>query len=217
MSVNASAGFSVVTYTGTGANATVGHGLGVAPAFYVVKSRSYASGNWVSWHTSIGQPNILWLNTTNGNVNYPTAFNSTNPTSSVISLGTAAETNGSGFTFVAYCWTPIAGFSAFGSYTGNASTDGPFVYTGFRPKFVMVKNTGLVSDWATFDSARDTYNTTQYALRPNTSGAETSGSSLQLLSNGFKWTDAGSTVNQSGATLIYMAFAESPFRNSLAR
>jgi len=217
VSVNASAGFSVVTYTGTAVAGTIGHGLGVAPQLIIVKPRTgtVTTDAWNVYHVSIGNTQFLELNATNAAVTATNRWNSTSPTSSVFSIGTVPSSNAVGY--VAYCWTPIAGFSAFGSYTGNGSTDGPFVYLGFRPKFVLVKNTGLVSNWAIFDSTRNPYNITNFGLVPNLSDAETSGSSLQLLSNGFKWTDAGTTVNQSGATLIYMAFAENPFRNSLAR
>jgi len=217
VSVNASAGFSVVTYTGNGTSgATLGHGLGVAPQLIFIKSRS-ATGYWLVYSAVNGATKYLTLNTTDAVLTNAGPFNNTAPTSSVFSVGNSADANANSTTYVAYCWTPIAGFSAFGSYTGNGSTDGPFVYTGFRPKFVLVKNTGLASNWAIFDSTRNPYNITNFGLVPNLSDAETSGSSLQLLSNGFKWTDAGTTVNQSGATLIYMAFAENPFRNSLAR
>jgi len=217
VSVNASAGFSVVTYTGNGTSgATLGHGLGVAPQLIFIKSRS-ATGYWLVYSAVNGATKYLTLNTTDAVLTNAGPFNNTAPTSSVFSVGNSADANANSTTYVAYCWTPIAGFSAFGSYTGNGSTDGPFVYLGFRPKFVLVKNTGLASNWAIFDSTRNPYNITNFGLVPNLSDAETSGSSLQLLSNGFKWTDAGTTVNQSGATLIYMAFAENPFRNSLAR
>ena len=220
VSVNASAGFSVVTYTGTGANATVGHGLGVAPAFYVVKARNYGSGgNWVAWHTSIGQPNALWMNLTNAQFSYPTAFNSTNPTSSVLSLGTAPEVNNSGSNFVAYCWTPIAGYSAFGSLTGNGSADGPFVYLGFRPRFILYKRTDSTSNWRIWDTARTPYNAMSSVLYPDASDAEYTATTqdFDALSNGFKIRNSSAAMNASGGTYIYAAFASNPFRNSLAQ
>jgi hypothetical protein len=215
VSVNASAGFSVVTYTGTAVAATVGHGLGVAPSWIVVKGRTNVS-DWRVYHSSVTLPNVLNLNTTSAAASDAGAFGSTAPTSSVFTLGTGSGTNGSANTYVAYCWTPIAGFSAFGSYTGNASTDGTFVYLGFRPKFVMIKRTDSTSDWYIWDTARDTYNVVTNTLLADTSGAETSATSIDDLSNGFKCRSA-TVVNASGGTYIYAAFAENPFKNSLAR
>ena len=120
-------------------------------------------------------------------------------------------------TYVAYCWTPIAGFSAFGSYTGNGSADGPFVYTGFRPKFVMMKRTDNVGDWWMYDTSRSTFNTAVLILYANTSAAEISDSNVDMLSNGFKFRTASTQPNTNGGTFIYMAFAENPFKNALAR
>jgi len=215
VSVNASAGFSVVTYTGTGANATVGHGLGVAPAMYIVKRRNGAV-DWGVYHSGLGNPAFgLYLNTTNAAFNAPTYWNSTAPTSSVFSLGTDSLPNASGGTYVAYCWTPIAGYSAFGSYTGNGSTDGPFVYTGFRPRFVMIKNAGATGDWTIIDTARDTYNAAITALYPNLSNSE-GGGNVDILSNGFKIHNT-TYQNGSGNTMIYAAFAENPTKYALAR
>jgi hypothetical protein len=221
VSVNASAGFSVVTYTGTGANATVGHGLGVAPSLVICKSRNNTY-NWTTYHSAVqstpasSAQYYLYLNLTDAAAAAAAAWNNTAPTSSVFSVGSSVSTNGSGSTQVAYCWTPIAGYSAFGSYTGNGSTDGPFVYTGFRPKFVMIKRTDSTSDWYIWDTARDTYNVVTNTLLADTSGAETSATSIDDLSNGFKCRSA-TVVNASGGTYIYVAFAETPFKNSLAR
>ena len=217
VSVNASAGFSVVTWTGTGANATVGHGLGVAPSLIIVKMRSSAGYNWVVYHASTGNTGVTYLNLTNAfyaNVAY---WNNTSPTSSVFSLGTALECNGSASTYVAYCWTPIAGFSAFGSYTGNGSTDGVFVYTGFRPKFVMIKSTST-GGWVMLDTSRDTYNIVGNYLYANSSAAEATASNvLDINSNGFKIRNTWTDINGSGTSYVYAAFAETPFKNSLAR
>jgi hypothetical protein len=219
VSVNASAGFSVVTYTGTGLGATVGHGLGVAPQFIITKNRSAAS----AWHCYVAAiPNMqngyIVLNSTAAfSTSTPTVWNGTQPTSSVFSVGTDSGTNGSGNAEVAYCWTPIAGYSAFGSYTGNGSTDGPFVYTGFKPKFVLYKNSSTTTDWVVFDTSRNTYNVTNSYLLPDTSGAEGTLNALDIVSNGFKIRDSSTGTNGSGNTFIYMAFAENPFKNSLAR
>jgi hypothetical protein len=220
VSVNASAGFSVVTYTGTGANATVGHGLGVAPQMMIFKIRNAVDG-WGVYHVSIGNTQSLNFESSSAAATSNTYWNNTSPTSSVFSLGTWGRVNNTSNTYVAYCWTPIAGYSAFGSYTGNGSTDGPFVYTGFRPKFVMVKCSSSDlsggAHWAIEDSSRSTYNAADAILYANLSNAEGSGEPVDFLSNGFKIRNTVARWNSSGATFIYMAFAESPFRNSLAR
>lgn len=221
VSVNASAGFSVVTYTGTGVNATVGHGLGVAPSLIIVKARNQAY-NWNVYSASLANTQFLRLNTTDSVQAGPTLWNSTSPTSSVFSLGTSLGVNGSGDTHVAYCFAPIAGYSAFGSYTGNGSTDGPFIYTGFRPKFVMVKVTSTTNWWIMFDSTRNPYNAANFELAANLSDAEYTANTSQytlfdFLSNGFKLRTGSLEGNSNGQTYIYMAFAENPFKNSLAR
>ena len=135
VSANTTSGFSVVTYTGNGSAATIGHGLGVAPRMYIVKSRS--ADDWVVYHASLPSASFyLTLNTTNAQASNGVVFNSTAPTSSVFSVGSSRSPSGVGM--VAYCWAPVAGYSAFGSYTGNGATDGPFVYTGFRPRFLLI-------------------------------------------------------------------------------
>lgn len=221
VSVNASAGFSVVTYTGTGANATVGHGLGVAPQFIITKNRSATS----AWHTYVAAiPNMqngyIVLNSSAAfSTSTNTVWNGTQPTSSVFSVGTDAGTNGSGNAEIAYCWTPIAGYSSFGSYTGNGSADGPFVYLGFRPKFVLYKRVYSAGSWGILDSARNPNNPTGKYLYPNASDAEFNGDSsypFDFLSNGFKIRHTGASENASGSLYIYAAFAENPFKNSLA-
>jgi hypothetical protein len=221
---NTTSGFSVVTYTAPSSGAfTVGHGLGVAPAFIITKSRSNAY-SWGTYHQSIGNTGRVDLNSTSGTTTTQnSAWNNTSPTSTVFSMG--SDWAGSGITYVAYCFAPVAGYSAFGSYVGNGSTDGPFIYLGFRPKFVMFKSTG-VQDWVILDSARDTYNVAGNYLRPNSSGAENSGSTPttstyeDFLSNGIKLRNNASSSgynNTNGVTYIYAAFAESPFKYSLAR
>ena len=219
---NASAGFSVVTYTGTGANATVGHGLGVAPGLIIVKQRSTASsnGNWAVQHQSLGATKNLILNSTAA-ADGPDAgyWNSTSPTSSVFSVGTYEVTNRSTATYVAYCFAPVAGYSSFGSYTGNGSADGPFVYTGFRPAFVLMKRSDSTSYWWILDNKRSAaYNVTDGFLYPNGSGVEAVAAALDLLSNGFKMRRTGPTdVNASGGTYVWAAFAENPFQYARAR
>ena len=215
VSVNASAGFSVATYTSSGAAgsaATVGHGLGVAPAFIIVKSRN-DTFSWQVYHVSLGNANSLNLNLTSAS-GASTVWNNTTPTSSVFSI--ASVINYTPDTYVAYCWTPIAGYSAFGSYTGTANADGPMIYTGFKPKLIMTKRTDSTSAWYLFDSARNPYNVVDGELAANTSGAEATGSSdFDFLSNGFKCRNTSAGTNASGGTYIYMAFAANPFKNSL--
>ena len=219
VSVNTTAGFSVVTYTGTGANATVGHGLGVAPKMLLIKKRSGADG-WAVGHSSLSSyASVLQINSTAAAFTDTSFFNSTAPTSSVFSVGSGGNTNASAATYVAYCWAEIAGYSKFGSYTGNGSTDGPFVYTGFRPKFVMIRNPSIAANWAIFDTSRDTYNVTYKFVFANSLSAESSSGDVQfdLTSNGFKVRQTSTNINGNGNTLIYMAFAENPFKNALAR
>jgi len=218
VSVNTTAGFSIVTYTGTGSNATVGHGLGVAPKMIIIKSRS-AVANWPVYHSSLpSAAYYLRLDLTNAQANTANLWNSTAPTSSVFSLGNDSTPNTNGATYVAYCWAEIAGFSKFTSYTGNGSADGPFVYCNFRPKFVMIKRTvNAGGSWAIYDSARNTYNVANLSLYPNLTSGDDTYDVLDFTSNGFKIRTSSLGVNQSGDTFIVAAFAENPFKNSLAR
>jgi hypothetical protein len=216
--VNATAGFSVVTYTGNGTGgATVGHGLGVAPSMVIVKNRSGVY-NWGVYHISNGPTKAQWLNLTDAATVISTTWNNTAPTSSVFSIGTASEENGSGNNLVAYCWAEIKGFSKFGSYTGNGSADGPFVYCGFRPRFILYKVAiGGTGEWVMLDSSRNTYNVEDAYLFANSSGAEATFTLLDFLSNGFKLRTSNTTSNGSGYTYIFAAFAENPFNISRAR
>lgn len=221
VSVNQKAGFSVVGYTGTGANATVGHGLGVVPKMVVVKRRD-ATGDWPVWNLNVavtGSDRVVFLNTTDAQTAAATNFNSSSPTTSVINVGTNAATNASAGTYIAYCFAEVEGYSKFGSYTGNGSTDGPFVYCGFRPAFVMVKRTDSTGSWRILDNARDGFNPKNELLLAEDSVAEQSyvAREHELLSNGFKIRHSSSASNASGGTYIFMAFAEMPFRYSNAR
>ena len=213
VSANTTAGFSIVSYTGTGANATVGHGLGATPKMIIVKNRASAE-NWGVWHTSIGANEYLGLNQTNAKATNTAIWNNTLPTSSVFSVGNNARTGGSN-NYVAYCFAEKKGYSKFGSYTGNGNADGPFVYTGFKPAYIMVKCSSATQNWQVNDITRDGYggNPTFKLLLPSTSDAEAvSASSYQcdLVSNGFKIRNTLGQQNTSGATYIYMAFAEEP-------
>jgi hypothetical protein len=208
----------VVTYTGTGANATVGHGLGVAPKMYIVKQRGAGGTSWLIYNSNIGAGNVLFLEATNASQALANAWNSTAPTSTVFSIGTSVGSNSSGGTYVAYCWAEIAGFSRFGSYTGNGSTDGTFVYTGFRPAYLLIKRSaGGTEDWFAFDNKRLGYNADNNYVYPNANYVEGSLDYLDILSNGFKSRSTSTSTNASGSTYIYMAFAENPFKNALAR
>lgn len=210
------AGFSIVTYTGTGANATVGHGLGIAPKMVIVKGRSIGNA-WGVWHSALAGTEYLILNTTAAKATAATLWNSTVPTSSVFSLGTDATVNANGSTYVAYCFAQITGFSAFGSYTGNGSTDGPFVFCGFRPRWVMVKMSSSTGNWTILDTAREGYNVDNDPLFPNLANAEGTTDLADILSNGFKVRTTDATFNTNTGTYMFAAFAENPFKYSLAR
>ena len=221
VSANTTAGFSIVVYTGNGTNgATVGHGLGAKPSLIIEKGRSTAY-NWsvqgcgVLWTPATS---TLFLNATNAlNVSGAIAA----PTTSVFTPSATLYANESGVSNVAYCWAPVAGYSAFGSYTGNGSADGPFVYTGFRPRYILLKNTSVGSagyDWEVVDTSRSAYNLVTAELAANLSSAESSSwNSLDILSNGFKIRDPGAAQNGSGNTMIYAAFAENPLKYANAR
>jgi hypothetical protein len=217
VSANPTAGFSIVTYTGTGSAATIGHGLGVAPSMIIVKSR--ASDDWVVYHGSLpSAAYYLTLNTTNAQISNSVVFNSTAPTSNVFSVGTSRSTASTGF--VAYCFAAVAGYSAFGSYTGNGSSDGPFIYTGHRPRFIMYKRSNAAGDnWRLIDTSRDPFNVSGNELYPNLSNAEvasgTNTNYVDILSNGFKIRNPNQNAN--GSTYIYACFAENPFKYANAR
>jgi hypothetical protein len=216
VSANPTAGFSIVTYTGTGSAASIGHGLGVTPEFIMVKRRD-TSANWMVVSKYLSNYNwYLKLNLTDAQVGDATIGN-IDPTPTTFNVGTNAIDNASGGTYVAYVFAPIAGFSKFGSYTGNGSTDGPFVYLGFRPKFVLIKNISSTYSWWLVDTARDPINLAQKTISPNSSGAESANEGIDILSNGFKARANGQNTNNNGSNYIYMAFAENPFKNSNAR
>ena len=221
VSANTDAGFSIVAYQGNDASsATVGHGLSQAPEMVIVKNRQEAISNpaWPIYHaqnTTAPETDYLDLQTTAATADANTVWNDTAPTSTVVTIGTADSVN-SGSNHIMYCFHSVEGYSKFGSYTGNGSADGTFVYTGFRPAWVMMKNTTTSGNsWIIQDAVRSTYNEVNAYLLANDTGAEGTGVPLDMLSNGFKMTSA--SQNDSGANFIYMAFAENPFKYANAR
>ena len=212
VSANTAAGFSVIAYTGNnGSSATVGHGLGAVPQMIIIKSRDN-SRNWTVYHESLGNTKGAFLNLTNTPGTSSAYWNNTTPTSSVFSVGTEVPMNKSGDNIIAYCFAEKQGYSKFGSYVGtNSGANGPFIYTGFKPAFILIKNTTSSADWHIRDNKRDTYNASTHFLKPNSSDAEvTSGEAIDILSNGFKIKANGLKVQDSGNTYIYMAFAAAP-------
>ena len=219
--VNATAGFSIVTYTGTSAStATIGHGLGVTPNVIIVRERD-ASSQWAYFQTELGFGNKLQLDSTSQSGS-SSLMNSTAPTSTVFTVKntSSGDVLNNGGLFIAYCFSEVAGYSKFGSYTGNGSSDGPFVFTGFRPAWVMIKCSSSTFNWMIYDSKREPFNLIDKYLMANSSNAEAGSSTdnpIDFLSNGFKLRYTNTSTNQSGATYIYLAFAESPFKNARAR
>jgi hypothetical protein len=211
---NTDAGFSIVTYGGTGSAATLGHGLADTPDVIIFKNRD-DTNVWATYHQGIGNNEKLVLNTTAAEDEDGSFMNGTLPTSSVFSVGASVNTNGSGDNYVAYAFAEKQGYSKFGSYVGNGSADGPFVYTGFKPAFLIMKRTDSTGNWVMFDTKRDTHNVTKHRLFPNLGNADnTTRNYIDLLSNGFKMRDTDVDHNASAATIIYMAFAENPFVTS---
>ena len=216
---NTTAGFSIVSYTGNGtAGATIGHGLGATPAVIIQKITS-STGNWLVYHhknTSAPETDFLRLNTNNATADEATIFNDTAPTSSVFSVGTESTINGNGNTCIAYCFAEKTGYSKFGSYTANAQADGPFVYTGFKPKFVIIKRYSDTGNWVIQDDKRSSVgggNPNDKWLYANGNDADYDASSypLDLLSNGFKIRHGGGSYQNApnGATYLYLAFGQS--------
>jgi len=213
VSVNQAAGFSVVTYTGTGANATVGHGLGVAPKMIIVKRRNSAV-DWVVYHSSMtSAAYYMNLNLSQASASQPTVWNSTAPTSSVFSVGTNSTSNASGGTYVAYCWAEVEGLSKMGSYTGNGSADGPYVYCGFFPSFILIKSSTGAEDW-TLSVANSLSGRNGFGLNymvPDTNALlVTNPATVDTYATGFKIKGTTSPFNTSGATYVYMAFSLYP-------
>ena len=212
VSVNITSGFSIVSWTGNGtAGATIGHSLGTTPSMIITKSRS-AGGGWYTYHKSEGATKFFQLSTNDGSTSNSTIWNNTEPTSSVFSTGTAFD---NGTTYIAYCFAEKKGFSKFGSYVGNGNADGSYIHLGFKPAFVIIKPSSYANSWLILDNKRNTFNPTNTRLEADGSGADYSGLDYaDFLSNGFKIRTSNAHPNNSGGTLIYMAFAESPFTTS---
>ena len=218
VSVNTTSGFSIVSYTGNGSTATVGHGLGVVPQVIIIKCTSNTS-NWQFYHQDLGNNKKLLLNTTGAEASSG-FMNNTSPTSSVFTVINDVDVGQSGYTYVAYCFAEKTGFSKFGSYTGNGNADGAFIYTGFKPAFTLIKRSaGGTESWYINDNKRSATggtNPNHYYLLPNDNAAEGTSTSLKidLLSNGFKIRNTDTSYNTSGSTYIFMAFAEAPLVGS---
>jgi hypothetical protein len=214
---NPSAGFSIVSYTGGGGSgATVGHSLNAKPEFIIVKSRTSGENWFVNYPLGTGD-GYLMLNQTNaGDGSNVTVWNSTAATSSVITLGSTNGVNGSQ-NYIAYCFAPVEGYSAMGSYTGNGSTDGVFVHTGFKIAWLMVKRTDATNDWVITDGVRNTSNVVDKGLYADLSSNESTSTRFDFVSNGFKIRNTLGEINASGGTYIYLAFAEHPFKTARAR
>ena len=206
---NTTAGFSIVTYTGTGSNATVGHGLGVAPDLIFVKLTS-GSGDWTIYSSTLGNTKYLRLNGDIAAGTQSTYWQDTSPTSTAFSIGTAGDVNTSSGSHVAYCFTSIQGYSKFGTFLGDGQTDGPFIYTGFKPAWVMTKNSSSAGGWAIMDAGRNPNNVQNKYLIANTADVQGTGSSFDIdsNSNGFKIRANNGNINANGDSILYMAFAE---------
>ena len=217
VSVNTTSGFSIVTYTGNGTGgATVGHGLGVAPSMIIEKGRS-VTDDWLIYHKSIGATKGLALNNTTAEAASSGYWNDTAPTSSLFTIGNNGKVNTNGGTHVAYCFAEKAGYSKFGSYTGTGDADGTFVYTGFKPAFILQKRTNSASTgWGIIDNTRSPFNVSQNMLLANSTAVEDTSSApaVDFLSNGFKWRTADGWFNGGGDPHIFMAFAEAPLVGS---
>jgi hypothetical protein len=218
VSANPTAGFSVVGYQGTSVAGTIGHGLGVAPKMIIIKRRTAFAEDWLVYHASLGATKNLKLNTTAAEATSSSPFNDTAPTSTVFSVSNDGTTNSSSSTYIAYCFADVKGFSKMGSYTGNNNADGTFVYTGFKPAWVLFKRSSSTENWSLYDNKRLGYNPQAYGLRPNVDleesayGGGGAAGAVDFVSNGFKIRESGTNINNG--TYIYAAFAENPFVSS---
>jgi len=208
-SFNNDSGFSIVSYTGTGSAGTIKHGLNSVPSIIIIKVLTNTANDWCVYHQATGNNQSTFLNGTNA-VSSNAFMNNTTPTSSVFSVDGSNYSSGSSRNYIAYCFAEKKGYSKFGSYTGNGNADGTFVYTGFKPAFVMWKKSNSTSEWIMVDSKRNTYNEVDKLLRANQNSAENTYGACDFLSNGWKFRDGDTDFQASGDTYIYMAFAEEP-------
>ena len=214
---NTTAGFSIISYTGDGgSSATVGHGLAQAPELVMYKCRNSAANDWVVYDKTITATKRLKLNTNAAASTSSSQFNDTEPTATVVTIGTFDNINKLDDTYIAYAIHSVEGYSRVGSYEGNNGADGTFVYTGFRPAWVMIKNVDSTPYWTTMDNKRVGYNVDNNQLYPNSNEVESTSDYMDIVSNGFKLRSNDDNVNSS-ATFIYLAFAESPFKYANAR
>ena len=210
-SVNTTSGFSIIKYLGNGSSGhTIPHHLSAVPQFIVVKSLDRGT-NWITYQAPLGAGKFLRLNQTNAESTSSSRWNDTTPTSTVFTVGNDGDLNNNDEDYIAYIIANVQGYSKIGNYTGNGNADGPFTYLGFKPAFIMIKRTDVAKNWYINDNLRDGYNNDNPYLSPNLTAAETGGTEIDLLSNGFKITASGTGHNASGGTYIYMAFAENPF------
>jgi len=211
VSVNTTSGCSIVSYSANNtAGATVGHGLGVIPKMILVKESTGSVNDWVVYNASVGNTKKTILNETNAE-GIDNFMNDTTPTSTVFSISDASVVNRTGSTYMAYCFAEVQGFSKFGTYKANENTDGTFTYCGFKPAFVLIKQSNLARDWYMYDNKRNTFNVINKEINANNSGAEDTGDAIDFLSNGFKIRTTGASLNDAGGTYLYMCFAENPF------
>ena len=211
VSVNTTAGFSIVSYTGNGTTgATVGHGLGVKPNMIILKYRNAGSTNWQVYHSSLGATKYLQLNSTGTSTTSNTRWNDTEPTNQVFTLGSSGDVKTNGGQYIAYCFAEKTGYSKFGSWVGNNNVDGTFIYTGFSPKFILWKNISSAYGWYMMDAKRDIDNPAEKYIYAHLADAEGTNTFFDFVSNGFKIRSTGAGHNSSSNTYIYMAFAEEP-------
>jgi len=210
----ATAGFDIVLYTGNGSNRTISHSLSAVPSWMIVKNRSSGTG-WQVYHGSLGGTKALELHNTGASFDGPARWNNTAPTSSVFSIGTDSSVNTNTENYIAYLFAEKKGYSKFGSYAGNSNADGPFIFTGFKPAWVMVKTNTTTQSWQIYDNKRDSFNQITNTLFANENNAEaTNNGKLDFLSNGFKLKDGDFATNKNGESYIFFAFAENPFVTS---
>jgi len=208
VSVNTTAGFSICKWAGSGANATIGHGLGAVPKLIITKSMA-GSTSWCVYHASLGNTKTIFLESDGSGNTHIAYYNNTSPTSSVFTVGTDSGVNHSGNNMIAYCFAEKTGYSKFGQYTGNENVNGTFVFCGFKPAWVMIKRTNSANHWTMYDNKRLGYNNDNKVLYANETAAEEE-LEIDLLSNGFKCKNTDNKVNGSGNPYIFMAFAEEP-------